>query len=88
MQRVAANARDAVREAAAADFPLIRQFKVANQFAATPQATAGGVWVACTPENFGGFTAAGVYFARELWRELGVPIGLVNSSYGNTPIAS
>jgi len=33
---------------------------------------------------FGGFSAASFYFGRQLYRELGVPIGLIHSSWGDT----
>jgi sialate O-acetylesterase len=88
MKMSAQSARDATREAAVAQHPLIRQFKVKPNFAATPRETLGGAWERCTPATFGGFSAAAVFFARAVWRDLGIPIGLLNSAYGNTPIAS
>jgi sialate O-acetylesterase len=45
-----------------------------------------GEWQATSPETVERFTAVGYFFARELHRKLGVPIGLVNSSYGGTPV--
>lgn len=76
-------------ETASAQFPLIRHFKVATQLAHdTPAATVQGSWTLCTPENAPHFTAVGYFFAREVHQDLGVPIGLLNVSWGGTPIES
>ncbi len=80
------NALDAEREIAAAKFPLIRQFKVPTTVADRPAAEVGGSWVACAPETVGAFSAVAYYFARELHRKSGVPVGLVNAAWGGTQI--
>src|SRR6185436_5926413 len=41
-------------------------------------------WQATTPESVKEFSAAGYYFAVELQKELGVPVGVINSSYGGS----
>jgi sialate O-acetylesterase len=56
--------------------------------AETPQADAKGTWSVCSLENVAGFSAALYFFGRELHRELDVPVGLINSSVGGTPIES
>lgn len=80
------NSRDAEMEIAEADFPLIRHFKVAKRIAAEPIKTLSGEWVVSTPETAGHFTAVGYFFARRLHADLGVPIGLLNSTWGGTPV--
>jgi len=76
-------------ETATAHFPLIRHFKVATQLAHdAPAAAVQGAWTPCTAETAPHFTAIGFFFARELHRDLGVPIGLLNISWGGTPIES
>lgn len=81
-------AKDADKEKAAADFPQLRMFKEESAAAATPQADAKGRWLVCTPQDVGGFSATLYFFGRELHRELAVPVGLINSSVGGTPIQS
>ena len=73
-------------EVAAAHAPLIRQFKVQKQTAKSPQETAGGSWEVCSPETVGQFTAVGYFFARSIQAKLGVPVGLVNATWGGTPV--
>jgi len=79
-------AKDFAQEKAAANLPLIRHFKEESAGATSAQAHAKGSWLACSPDNVGGFSATLYFFGRELHRELGVPIGLINTSVGGTPI--
>jgi sialate O-acetylesterase len=69
-----------------AEFPLIRQFGVEMHFASTPQSDVKGQWQVCSPQTSPGFSAVGFYFARKVFRETGVPIGLMRSSVGGTNI--
>jgi sialate O-acetylesterase len=73
-------------EIAAGKFPLIRHFKVARRTSDTPTATVQGDWKEASPETVGDFSAVAYYFARDLHRKLGVPVGLMNSSWGGTPV--
>jgi sialate O-acetylesterase len=79
----------AEREIAAANFPLLRHVKIARTVAEQPAdrvQTTG--WQGTTPDTVGAFTAVGYYFARDIHRRLGVPVGIVNSSWGGTPVES
>lgn len=82
------NSKDPEQEIAAANYPLIRHFKTALTAAATPQDSVKGSWAVCSPETAGDFSATAYYFGRELFKELNVPIGLLNVSYGGTPVES
>ena len=75
-------------EVASGNYPLIRHFKVAQAVAATPAETVRGSWVVCSPETVGSFTAVGYFFAREISAKLGVPVGIINSTWGGTAIES
>ncbi len=70
--------------AAAANFPLIREYKTPLASSKTPQQDAKGVWTVCSPQTAADFSAVGFYFARDLQPKLGVPIGIINSSFGGT----
>ena len=79
-------ANDAEAEAAAATYPTIRHIKIERAISAWPVETARGSWTVCTPETAPHYTAIGYFFARDVQREIGVPIGLVNSNWGGTPV--
>ncbi len=72
------------QEVASAKYPKIRLFTVQKKIAATPEADCVGQWVPCSPETVGGFSAVGYFFGRYLHKELDVPIGLINTSWGGT----
>lgn len=73
-------------ERSTADFPLIRQLKIANNASETPQNTFDGGWQECTPQTAGEFSAVAYHFARAMQKKTRVPIGLINSSWGGTTI--
>jgi sialate O-acetylesterase len=77
-------AADAEKEIASAKFDPIRMFSVARNPALEPLSDVKGGWTACAPESVAGFSAVSYFFGREIHRELGVPVGLLHSSYGAT----
>lgn len=72
-------------EVAAASHPLIRQLYVKQTLATTPQTSVEASWSVCSPETVHDFTAVGYFFARDLHAKLGVPVGIIHSSWGGTP---
>jgi sialate O-acetylesterase len=74
------------QEKAAADIPQIRMFTVDRVPAETPQDRCKGTWQVSSPDTVGGFSAAAYFFGRELHKQLGAPVGLINSSWGGTPV--
>ncbi|MDB6095163.1 MAG: Sialate O-acetylesterase [Verrucomicrobia bacterium] len=87
MEWPVSKANDAAREMAGAQFPLIRHIKIDRVVGTAPAETAtSSGWLSATPETVGDFSAIAYFFARDLHRKLGVPIGIVNSSWGGTPI--
>ena len=85
MKYTLAGATNGQAEVAAANFPMIRQFKVNDNATLKPIDTVTGNWVVCAPSTAGGFGAVSYFFARELYTKLNVPIGVVHSSWGGTP---
>lgn len=89
MEQGVGAAANAEREIAAADHPGIRLFTVPKIIAFEPRATVDARWEVCTPAvigagGWGGFSAAAYYFGRKLHRDLGVPVGLIHTSWGGT----
>jgi sialate O-acetylesterase len=77
--------RDAEKEAAAANYPRIRLFKVALKTSEEPLEDVEGSWAPCSPETVKSFSAVGYFFARHLHEKLGVPVGVIQSAWGGTP---
>jgi len=86
--------QDAAKEVAAANHPGIRLFQAGNFSSKEPldDVEAGisvyGIpvadckWRACTPETVPTFSSTAYFFARELHRQLEVPIGILDASWG------
>jgi sialate O-acetylesterase len=79
-------AKNFAQEQAAATFPKIRMFKESSGSALTPQEKCSGSWQVCSPDTVGGFSATAYFFGREVHKALNVPVGLLNSSVGGTPV--
>ncbi len=80
-------ARDGAAEVAAASHPNIRLLHVNRKVSAFPLTEADARrWEVCTPQTAGAFTAVGYFFAREISERLGIAVGLVDSSWGGTPV--
>jgi sialate O-acetylesterase len=79
---------NAAEEIAAANYPEIRLFKVVRARSATPKDDVEGQWVKTSPASMGAgeFSAAAYFFGRRLHQELGVPVGLIGSTWGGTRI--
>ncbi len=73
--------RDAVAEAAD---PELRLLLVERNTATEPLSTFEGTWRPADPEVVAGFSAVAWSFGRELRARLGVPVGIVASSWGGT----
>jgi sialate O-acetylesterase len=71
--------------AAASRFPLVRRFAVARKASAAAQEVATGEWEPCPPEP-GPWASADIFFARDLFSRLDVPIGIVESSWPAAPV--
>jgi len=77
---------DYEKERAAANFPTIRMFTVERVVGTEPKTECQGQWIVCASNTVGGFSATAYFMGRELQRKLDVPVGLINSSWGGTPI--
>ena len=84
MERLLSETANGEAAIAAANHPLIRLFNVSRQVAFKRAPPPLATWQPCSPQTIKQFSAAGYYFGVELDRELHVPIGLINSSYGGS----
>ncbi len=74
------------QEQLTADFPNIRMFTESSIPAVTPQEKCHGRWVVCSVNTVKDFSATAYFFGREIYKSLSVPVGLIHSSVGGTPI--
>ena len=79
------SAFEADKHVAAAANPRIRLFSVPHTRADAPKDDVAANWEPCTPETVRNFSAVGYFFGRDLEKARGVPIGLIDSSWGGTP---
>lgn len=86
MEWTVASCTNAAAEIEAAKYPEIRHIKVPLVPSTVPLDDFKSTWQVCSPETAGGFTACGFFMARELQKQLDVPVGLINSSWGGTRV--
>ena len=80
-----AMADNATEEGPKAIFPNIRMFTVKKKVSVSPLTEVEGNWAECSPQTVGNFSAVGYFFARDLYQKLGVPVGMIHTSWGGTP---
>ena len=70
------------QEIKAANYPKIRMFTPRSAKTYEPQDKFTGQWLVCSPETVPGFSAVGYLFARDLQRELNIPVGILTLAFG------
>lgn len=73
---------------AQAQHPEIRLMQVRKNTSFAPLddiSVNGGGWLECTPRSVIGFSAIAYLYAVELTRELHVPVGVIDATWGGTP---
>lgn len=73
-------------EIAKANYPDIRYYSVSNLAQLDPVTDEKGKWQIVTPATVTILTATGYYFATNIQRELGIPIGLIRCSWSGARI--
>jgi len=87
MEMNVSSSQNAEEEIRNADYPQIRHIKVPNITSGIPlDDLTSGEWKIGSPATVGSFTAVGYFFARKIHKELKVPVGIINSSWGGSMI--
>lgn len=87
MEWIIKHTNNADKEIAEGNYPKIRLFTVTKALSYVPFTDLkGDQWLECNSQNVGDFSAVAYFFGRKLHKELDVPIGLINSSWGGTNI--
>ena len=66
----------------------IRFFTVTEKYSEKPEFNCIGKWSECNSTTAAGFSATAFFFGKKLFNELKIPIGLINSNWGGTPVES
>jgi sialate O-acetylesterase len=77
------NAKEFIQDAKYSD---IRLFHIPKVQVNEPATDVKATWKECTPENVPGFSAVLYHFGKELNEGVDIPMGLINSSWGGSPI--
>ena len=78
-------------EVANANYPAIRLLQVKKTIAFTPQDKVEmnmGGWQECSSATVPEFSSVAYFYARQLWKELNIPIGVIDCTWGGTPAES
>jgi sialate O-acetylesterase len=71
-----------------AEHPEIRTIDVPNKVADEPLTDFKGAWKLCSSKTIDSFSAVAYFFAREINKATGYPVGIVNATWGGTPAES
>ena len=78
--------KDSEKEIAAAKYPLLRHFKSPRKASDVPLEDVNAKWEPTTPETVANKSAVAYVFGETLLKELKVPVGLIDCSWGGTRI--
>ena len=79
------------QEIADANYPSIRLLQVKKTVSFVPRENVEinmGGWQECSPATVPEFSSVAYFYARKLWKELNVPVGVIDCTWGGTPAES
>ena len=71
-----------------ANYPNIRMFTVDKSISTEPLETLNGEWVQASSDSVINFSATAYFFAREIHKNINIPIGIIHASWGGSPAES
>jgi sialate O-acetylesterase len=78
------NYEQEVKDANYPNIRLLQGIRIASNVPLDDAKVANGGWTACTPQYVAEFSSVAYFFARELNKRTGIPIGLIHTSWGGT----
>ncbi|WNH11512.1 sialate O-acetylesterase [Thalassobellus suaedae] len=70
-----------------ANYPMIRHFLVEKDMGSKPESKLkSGNWEICDKTTVGDFSAVAYFFAKKIYNELKIPVGIIHSSWGGTHV--
>ncbi|MDR0507525.1 MAG: beta galactosidase jelly roll domain-containing protein [Dysgonamonadaceae bacterium] len=87
MEWILYNANNGKEEIKNANYPNIRLLQIEKSISNIPlQDAVSKGWEVCSPQSADDFSAVGYFFGRAIHKELDIPIGLINTSWGGTGV--
>lgn len=80
--------KNGAEEIANATVPTVRLLRIEHKSSDVPVEDVDGSWTLCTPETAANFSAVAYFFGREISQKEHVPVGLIDATWGGTPVAS
>ncbi|RRA47956.1 sialate O-acetylesterase [Acidipila sp. EB88] len=80
--------KDSEKEIAAATHPMIHLLLVKNVASEYEQRDQDATWTVCSPETAVNFSAVAYFFGRAIAEKEQTPVGLIDASWGGTPVAA
>src|SRR5215471_1800253 len=78
--------KNAQQEIAQANLPTVRLLRIEHKPSYFPENDITTTWTECTPQTAADFSAVAYFFGREINSREHVPIGLIDSTWGGTPV--
>lgn len=89
MEMKVQESKNARMEIVRANHPSIRFFKVPHAKSLSPETDVqSGAWSVCDSNSVRESSAVAYFFARQVTKEAGVPVGIIQSTWGGTPVES
>lgn len=86
MEWPVAASNNAAKEIAESNYPSIRLFQAPHKTSGRPLDDIDASWQICNPQSVSDFSAVAYFFGRQIHKELVVPVGLINCSWGGSRI--
>ncbi|HZY61624.1 MAG TPA: sialate O-acetylesterase, partial [Edaphobacter sp.] len=80
--------KNGAQEIAHATLPQVRLLRIERKSSDIPVEDVEGTWTLCTPETAANFSAVAYFFGRAINQKERVPVGLIDATWGGTPVAS
>ncbi len=78
--------KNSAQEIAKANLPQLRLLRLEKKSSLYPQTDVSATWTECTAQTAAEFSAVAYFFGREINQREHVPIGLIDSTWGGTPV--
>jgi sialate O-acetylesterase len=80
--------KNSAQEIAKANLPEVRLLRIEKKSSFYPQTGISATWTECTPQTAAEFSAVAYFFGKEINQREHVPVGLIDSTWGGTPVES